>query len=439
MNAEESIAVAHLCRHLALPRRLRPLHLAWLRRRDRAGASALEGMLALADAPEIARLDTLAHATLLATAPRRDDRAEFSVGDRLGAWRIDSLLGVGGMGHVFRAYRDDGAYLQQVAIKRMRAGVASKTSTESFLREREILARLNHPGISRLIDGGVDAEGRPWLAMELIDGERIDTWCDRRRRTPRERTQLFLQVCDAVQYAHRHGVLHGDIKPENILVDDEGRSKLVDFGVAALLEDADSDAFCVGLTEAYAAPERLAHDAKGFASDIYALGAVLCRLLVGASPPQSPVSALCALLDAEEATAFRPDTLIERIDAATLDARGLPHRRALTALLDGDLGAILGKCLRARPEERYDSAAALAEDLRCWLASRPVAAVGGRSGYRLRKALSRHRFAVATAAVVCAAFALGVGYSRFAAGAAEARLAELQVMLEDSLGPPTAI
>ncbi|MBP6748790.1 MAG: hypothetical protein KA144_04045, partial [Xanthomonadaceae bacterium] len=167
--------------------------------------------------------------------------------------------------------------------------------------------------------------------------------------------------------------------------------------------------------------------------------AVLCRLLVGASPPQSPVSALCALLDAEEATAFRPDALIERIDAATLDARGLPHRRALTTLLDGDLGAILGKCLRARPEERYDSAAALAEDLRCWLASRPVAAVGGRSGYRLRKALSRHRFAVATAAVVCAAFALGVGYSRFAAGAAEARLAELQVMLEDSLGPPTAI
>lgn len=439
MKPEDSLAVSRLRRHLALPRRLRALHLSWLRRRDRAGARALEAMLALDDGPETARLDAPAHATLAATAPQHDDRENFSVGDRLGAWRIASLLGAGGMGHVFRAYRDDGAYLQQVAIKRMRAGVASKVSTESFLREREILARLNHPGISRLIDGGVDAEGRPWLAMELIEGERIDAWCDRRRRTIRERTELFLQVCDAVQDAHRHGVLHGDIKPENILVDADGRSKLVDFGVAALLDDAEGDAFCVGFTEAYAAPERLAHEAKGFASDIYALGAVLCRVLVGASPPQSPISALCALLDADETSAIRSRNLLERVDDAVLRARGLPHRRALATLIDGDLGAILGKCLRACPEERYDSAAALAEDLRCWLASRPVAAVGRRSGYRLRKTLSRHRLAVAAAAVVCIAFALGVGYSQFATSAAEARLAELQVLLEDALGPPTAI
>lgn len=439
MDAEEFAAVSHLRRHVALPRPLRALHLAWLRLRAPALARALARMLSLAGGPETARLDAAAHTTLTGGASRRDARGEFNIGDRLGAWRIASSLGAGGMGHVFRAYRDDGAYLQHVAIKRMRTGVASKASTESFLREREILARLNHPGISRLIDGGVDAEGRPWLAMELIEGERIDVWCDRRKKTIRERAELFLQVCEAVQDAHRHGVLHGDIKPENILVDADGRSKLVDFGVAALLENADSDAFCAGFTEAYAAPERLAHEASGFASDIYALGAVLCRLFIGASPPRSPVSALCALLDADGASTVRPQALLEGASDAALRARGLPNRRALAALIDGDLGAILGKCLRTCPEDRYGSAAALAEDLRAWSQVRPVAAVGHRSVYRLRKALSRHRRGVAAAAVVCAAFALGMGYSRFATGAAEARLSELQSLLEDSLGPPTAI
>lgn len=437
--AEEFAAVSQLRRHLALPRPLRAAHAVWLRWRAPAIARALESMLALADEPDTARLDATARVVLTEDDSRRVAREAFHIGDRLGPWRIASLLGAGGMGQVFRAHRDDGAYLQQVAIKRMRAGVASEASTEAFLREREILARLNHPGISRLIDGGVDAEGRPWLAMELIEGEPIDLWCDRRKKNVGERTALFLHVCEAVQDAHRHGVLHGDIKPENILVDADGRSKLVDFGVAALLEDADGDAFSAGFTEGYAAPERLAHEARGFASDIYALGMVLCRLLLGAAPPRGPASALCALLDADGASTVRPQTLLDGATDDALRARGLPHRRALAALIDGDLGAILDKCLRTCPEDRYDSAAALADDLRAWSQARPIAATGRRSGYRLRKALSRHRRSVAAAAVVGAAFALGVGYSRFAAGAAEARLSELQALLEDSLGPPTAI
>ena len=282
MRADELDALHLLRRHLTLPSVARPLHLAWLGHRHARRAAALAALLDLADGPEVQHLDVAAHRALQ-ESPAPTQTTEAPAGDRLGPWRIDGLLGTGGMGSVFLAHRDDGAYRQQVAIKRIHAGAAAATFTGPFLREREILARLNHPGISRLIDGGIDDRGRPWLAMELIDGEPIDRWCDRQRLSLRARATLFLQVCDAVQHAHRCGIVHGDLKPANLLVNADGFAKLLDFGVASLVDEAAPTAApAIGLTEAYASPERLAHAPASSADDLYSLG--LANAQVGEMP-----------------------------------------------------------------------------------------------------------------------------------------------------------
>lgn len=438
MSAEaDALVLLRLRRHIALPRALRGAHLAWLRWRDPHAAAGLRRML---DAERAADTDPLRNAARDVLSERAGDAQappDLAPGDRLGPWRIEGLLAQGGMGNVYVAARDDGAYRQRVAIKRIRTDTASRSATEIFLREREILARLSHPGISRLIDGGFDGDGRPWLAMEFIDGEKIDDWCDRRECDTRARVELFLQVCDAVHAAHRHGVLHGDIKPANLLVDGDARVKLLDFGVAALVDAADDPAMCAGLTEAYAAPERIAQDASGYASDIYALGAVLCRLIVGAPPRTGPLPMLLGIFASDTGAAFDPYALTERIGEDALRARGLSGRRALRRLLASDLDAILRKCLHPCPEDRYADAAALGEDLRRWLGARPVAAAGSGGVYRARKFLYRHRVAAWFALPLGLALAAGLTSLWLARRDAESRLAELNLVFENSLGSAT--
>ena len=433
MGTEDTAStLRNLQRHLALPESLRTPHLRWLRWRKPAMANRLVLLLQAGHRKDNSLLDRTPRSSLsrMGAPPHAD--VDLMPGDRLGPWRIDSLLGQGGMGCIYLAHRDDGAYRQNVAIKRIRIEAASHPPTDAFLRERDILAKLSHPGISRLIDGGLDAEERPWLAMELIDGTAIDRWCDHRRRTIPERVTLLLQVCDAVQYAHRHGVVHGDIKPENLLVDDDGLVKLLDFGVASWLSDGESDGTALlGMTAAYAAPERIAQESPGFASDIYALGAVLCKLVFSTPPTASPIPLLCNLLSED---AFDTEALIDSATPATLRARGLFSRKSLARLLHSDLDAILRKCLQPVPEQRYATAADLAADLKGWLQARPVSAVAGRPGYRLGKLVRRHRFAAAAITCLSLGLTATLGVQWLKRQQNERDMAALSLVFEESLG-----
>jgi serine/threonine-protein kinase len=266
--------------------------------------------------------------------------SQLQPGDRLGAWTLLRPLGEGGMGRVFLAERSDGHYQQQAAIKLL-LGWSGAEALERLTNERQILARLNHPHIAKLLDGGTTPSGQPYLVMEYADGDTIDAWCTRQQASLETRLALLGSVCEAVAQAHRNLVIHCDIKPANILVNSEGRAMLVDFGIARL-EGQGSDA-AVGMTADYASPEQVAGQAPGPPSDIFSLGRLLAELV-------RPV------------------------------ATG--HRRA-------ELAAIVARATAHDAERRYDSAGALQRDLQRLLAHRPVAAMG--SGvYLLRKGLRRH-------------------------------------------------
>lgn len=208
------------------------------------------------------------------------------VGRRIGAYNILEEIGQGGMGEVYRAARADGQYEKQVAIKLVRGGYDSAAVLDRFRHERQILASLDHPNIARLLDGGTTDDGLPYLVMELIEGTRIDDYCEARDLNVNERLQLFLQVCSAVQYAHQRLVIHRDIKPGNILVTKEGVPKLLDFGIAKILDSsAGAEATIAGpLTPEYASPEQVRGETITTATDVYSLGVVLYQLLAGRSP-----------------------------------------------------------------------------------------------------------------------------------------------------------
>ncbi|MBN8727770.1 MAG: serine/threonine protein kinase [Xanthomonadales bacterium] len=301
----------------------------------------------------------------------RDDGADESRAGRLvGDWRLTGVLGHGGTASVWRAERSGHDYTHAAAVKLLHQVLADPATEARFRRERQILARLDHPHIARLIDGGIAGDGTPYLVMALVEGERIDQWCDREQASPRQRVELALEVCEATAYAHRQLVIHRDIKPGNILVDGQGRAVLLDFGIARIQDDTRPEATVTrAFTPGYAAPEqRAGRSDLGTAVDVYGLGAVLHRLLAG-SPPQ---------LDAR-------------------DGLVAPSRSALMAgseararLLRGDLDAILARALENDPGCRYESVDALAADLRRWLDHRPVAARPRSSWRRLGKLLRRN-------------------------------------------------
>lgn len=333
-------------------------------------------------------------------------------GEQIGAWRVTGLLGRGGMGAVHAVERADGAYVQKAALKRVQGGELSPSSRERFLRERQVLARLQHPHIATLLDGGFDAAGDPYFVMERVDGEPIDRWCDARRTGLRERVALFLQVLDAVQYAHRNLVVHRDLKPSNLLVTAEGQVKLLDFGIARELEAAGLAATATSdraMTLQYASPEQLNNEPVTTATDVYQLGVVLYRLLAGSHPfgidAETPLARQLQALSGDPA----PITRGARQSDAEVAARRGESPASLARALDGSLEAVVHACLRRDPAARYASAEAMAADLRAWLDDRPVAAARLGGIQRARLWLRRNRVLAAAAAAVAVALVAGTG------------------------------
>jgi len=287
-------------------------------------------------------------------------------GETVGPYRVIRLLGEGGMAEVWLAQRSDGTLKRDVALKLPMLLHLRKDLASRFARERDILGALEHPNIARLYDAGVSANGLPYLAMEYVAGEPLTAWCDAHQQGVRERLSLFLQVLDAVQYAHLHRVVHRDIKPSNILVTDSGQVRLLDFGVAKLLaqeEEAPDLTLRYGrvLTPDYASPEAVRGEKLGAASDVYGLGVVLYELLTGSRPYHLEASTSIAQLEhaITDVEVKRPSTQVAPGAGAN---RGTTDRK-LARRLRGDLDAIVLKALAKTPASRYDSAAAFADDL----------------------------------------------------------------------------
>ena len=336
---------------------------------------------------------------LLAPGDLEDALVPSHTGERVGPWVLGERIGAGGMGAVYRAERADG-FEQTAALKRIKPGMDSEAVLARFRSERQILARLEHPSIARLLDGGVAPDGRPYFAMELVEGEPITDYADRRGLEVDTRLELFARVCDAVAYAHRQLVVHRDLKPSNVLVTPGGAVKLLDFGIARVLGDLDGGFTQTGqrvLTPAYAAPEQHRGEPPSTATDVYALGVLLYRLLTGALPIEDAAGELAAL----RAPSTEPP---ERPSRRAPDGR----RRAL----EGDLDVICLKALRAEPERRYGSVAELAADVRRHLEDVPIEARPATAAYRAGRFVKRHRAGVlATAAVVAVGIALTAFYT----------------------------
>jgi len=319
--------------------------------------------------------------------------------ERLGSWRLGARLGAGGMGEVYRAERSDGGFTQQAAVKIVRAGMATEAVLARFRLERQVLAHLEHPAIARLLDGGVAPDGRPWFAMELVDGVPITDFARTRGLELEARLRLVVEVTRAVDVAHRSLVVHRDLKPSNILVGADGRPRLLDFGLAKLLEpEADlglTRTEMRALTPAYAAPEQVLGEPVTTATDVYALGVLLYELLTG-ELPHARSAATSGRLAEEVAreTVERPSQRLRRASATGPDAARRARR------LEGDLDTIVLRALAREPGRRYGSAAALADDLGRHLDGRPVAARPDTRRYRLGKFLGRHRVAAGAAALV---------------------------------------
>ena len=336
--------------------------------------------------------------------------ASSLIGAICGNWRIVDFLGRGGMGAVYRAERADGAYQQQAALKLIRLGIDSPEVRQRFLRERQILAQLKHPHIAALLDGGLTDSGQPYFAMELVEGKAIDRWCDEQRLPVGERLRLFLEVLDAVQHAHAAMVVHRDLKPSNILIDAQGRAKLLDFGIAKLLEEnTGTKTRDRPVTPGYAAPEQLRGEPISVSTDIYALGVVLYQLLSGAHPfgltASTPIQQQLQALDGECTPITRAAA---RATPDVVAARSL-SQPALLRALRGDLAAIVEICLAKEPQRRYASTEALAADLRRCLAGEPVSVRAGSRRYRAAKFVRRHRGILVMLAIIVLAFAGGLG------------------------------
>lgn len=362
-------------------------------------------------------------------------RDSLLMGKAIGAWEITGVLGHGGMGAVYKVRRSDGAYDQLAALKLIRSAADSPAARERFLRERQTLARLQHPNIATLLDGGFTPEGDPYFVMEYVDGVPLDLWCDQRRLGLRERVGLFLQVLDAVRFAHRNLVVHRDLKPSNLLVDGAGRVKLLDFGIAKQLEAGDATRTSDrALTFEYASPEQL-HDAPiTTATDIWQLGIVLHRLLSGSHPfglsRDTPLAKQLQQLEKEPEPLTRAASHASPEQAAN---RGEAGAAQLAKALRGNLAAIVEACLRREPESRYASVDAVSADLHRWLENRPISAIKLGRAERAKLWLKRNRTLAASLAAIVLALLAGTGVALWQANEAreQSRLAEQQARLAE--------
>jgi eukaryotic-like serine/threonine-protein kinase len=376
----------------------------------------LEAMLAALDGDD-GLLDAPVGLTSTETLPE-PTAAELAPGTRLGPWKIRSLIGHGGMGEVFLAERADGAYAMQAAIKLLKRELYSYANAQRFLRERRVLAHLSHPNIARVLDAGTTDDGRPYLVMEYAGGTRITDHARARDLGPREAARLLLAVADAMAEAHRHGVVHRDLKPANVMVADDGQVKVLDFGIAKLLDEDDAATPGVmPMTPAFAAPEQLLGRPLAPAADVYALGVMLFQLLTQRLPHARegmPLPVIAAGLHAE--TIEAPSVVLGRATEMPEPARG----RA--AALRGDLDAIVLKTLQREPQQRYADAQALADDLGRFLDDRPVLALLPSWRARAGQFVRRYPALVATTLVIGLALIATTGLALREAHLAQAAL-----------------
>ncbi|MEO6065171.1 MAG: serine/threonine-protein kinase [Lysobacterales bacterium] len=348
----------------------------------------------------------------LATFESPTDRS----GESVDQYRLLRRVGRGGMGEVYLAERVGGDFAQRVALKLLRRGVDTEDVIRRFVQERSILARLEHPGIARLIDGGVAGEGLPYLVMEYVEGEQLTAFARSHDLDVEARLRLLIAVCEAVDFAHRRLVVHRDLKPSNVLVAEDGSVKLLDFGIAKLLDADADDQQLTGtgmrvLSPAYAAPEQFLGEPIGTGTDVYALGVLLFELLTGELPHQRNSRSLDVLAQAvTQERVEKPSTVLRR--NSNIETARLARR------IEGDLDTIVLTALQREPERRYASAAALAQDLRAYLDGRPIAAHPDTFGYRAGKFVRRNRFVVGSASAVLLALIAGFSIALWQTGVA---------------------
>ena len=372
----------------------RARRLAAMRAEDPAQADELQALIALEEGSG----DFLAE-PLVAPLPGA------RVGGRIGPYRLERLLGEGGMGQVWLASRADGMYQRRVALKLLRPGLVDPGLRLRFQREREILARLAHPNIARLLYAGLSEDSQPFLVLEYIEGEPLTDWCEARDVPIAARLELFGQVCAAVSHAHANLIVHRDLKPSNILVTANGAVQLLDFGIAKLLDNGDVPApeqtgtGMRAFTLHYAAPEQIRGEPVTTMTDVYALGVVLYELLAGTKPyaPDrgSDAAGEDAILSVDPA---QPSLALPHAAEADAARAGALRRRARQVA--GDLDNIVLKALAKEPVQRYPSVEALSRDVQRYLEGQPVLARPRGVGYRLRKFVARHRWPLASAALV---------------------------------------
>ena len=347
--------------------------------------------------------------------------ASTMAGQKIGVYKLISLVGQGGMSTVWLAERSDGRFERRVAVKFLNLSLIGTDGEERFKREGTILGLLVHPHIAELLDAGVTPAGQPYLVLNYIEGDHIDLYCDQRELNTRERIQLFLDVLEAVAHAHANLIVHRDLKPSNVLVQHDGKVKLLDFGISKLLEDENQTEGLIQLTASgaqamtprYAAPEQLTGRPVTTATDVYALGVLLFVLLTGQHPsgadPSTPADLIKAIVDTEPP---RPSDLVvsgrttkELLDTSALHRATTPEK--LRRVLCGDLDTILTKALKKEPGERYSSVTAFAEDIRRYLRDEPIGARPDTLSYRAVKFVRRNRTIVALATIAVAAATLG--------------------------------
>ncbi|AKC86860.1 serine/threonine-protein kinase [Pseudoxanthomonas suwonensis] len=398
-----------------------------LRAQDPALAADLEGLLAREDS----EADFL-HDPLPGTRPPSRE------GTRLGPYRLERLLGEGGMGQVWLAERADGLYRRQLALKLLRPGYADPNLRLRFSREREILARLQHPNIARLLDAGIGEGDQPYLVLEYVEGVPLTDYCREQALPVEARLRLFLQVCAAVSHAHANLIVHRDLKPSNMLVTAEREVQLLDFGIAKLLDRDGSEAAHVrtevrAFTLHYAAPEQVRGEPVSTLTDVYSLGVVLYELLAGDKPyrlrRQSDAEWERAIL---EVSPPRPSVTVQRLAEAGQVERA--QARKLARRLRGDLDNIALKALNKVPARRYGSVEALARDIGRHLEGRPVEARPPRIGYQLQKYLQRHRWGVGLGSLAMLALLSALGLALWHAHEARHEAARAQALQRFVLG-----
>lgn len=349
-------------------------------------------------------------AEILANDERDPDRVSWE-GRRVGAYQIVRKIGRGGMGAVFLAERVGDEFQQQVALKVVRRSLADPALSRRFRRERQILASLNHPNIAHLIDGGVSEDGEPFFAMEYVEGTRIDDYCDEHDLTTEQRLKIFLSVCSGVIYAHRHLVVHRDLKPSNILISKDGSPKLLDFGIAKLLDTEENAEHTQTASRAftleYAAPEQLQGQNVSTAADIYSLGVILYELLTHTRPHKFKSASAEEIARAIQLEPARPSAVSKNSRASTNKSSG-KRTTSNSRKLEGDIDNIVLMALRQEPERRYSSVEQFASDIQRYLDRRPVLARPNTVWYRTSKFVRRNRVAISAAALVLLTLVVGL-------------------------------